>query len=595
MKDPAAPDLDPTRSARYAPRVRIALAQIDTTVGAFEENAAAAERAALAAADQGAQLVVFPELTLPGYPPKDLLELREFAARGEQVLSKLSREPVFRRIAGLVGFAQAHEGPGAGLYNAAALLQDGAVKAVARKILLPTYDVFDEARYFDPGAEATVVEVAGVRVGVSICEDLWNDKVFWRKPRYLRDPIEEMVARGAQCIVNLSASPYALGKPEHRRRMIGAAARRHGVAIAICNLVGGNDSLLFDGRSAVFAADGAKVAEAAAFEEALLVAALPEGRRAERPANQGVAGSREAARDAEHALAVAAGYDSDLSDDSCAELVKALTLGIRDYAAKTGFRSAVLGLSGGIDSALTAVLAARALGPAQVTGIAMPSRYTASMSNDDARLLAERLGIRFLTLAIEPIFSAYLAALAPVFAGLKPDVTEENLQARIRGTLLMAHSNKTGALLLSTGNKSELGTGFCTLYGDMAGGLAAIGDLPKTAVYAVSRYLNRQGAEVIPERIIDRPPTAELRENQTDQDTLPPYADLDRVLRGHVEEHLGVEALIARGEPAPLVRRVLKLVVGSEYKRRQAAPVLRVSARAFGDGWRFPIAQRYRA
>jgi NAD+ synthase (glutamine-hydrolysing) len=596
MKDPAAPDLDPTRSARYAPRVRIALAQIDTTVGAFEENAAAAERAALAAADQGAQLVVFPELTLPGYPPKDLLELREFAARGEQVLSKLSREPVFRRIAGLVGFAQAHEGPGAGLYNAAALLQDGAVKAVARKILLPTYDVFDEARYFDPGAEATVVEVAGVRVGVSICEDLWNDKVFWRKPRYLRDPIEEMVARGAQCIVNLSASPYALGKPEHRRRMIGAAARRHGVAIAICNLVGGNDSLLFDGRSAVFAADGAKVAEAAAFEEALLVAALPEGRRAERPASQGVAGgSREAARDAEHALAVAAGYDSDLSDDSCAELVKALTLGIRDYAAKTGFRSAVLGLSGGIDSALTAVLAARALGPAQVTGIAMPSRYTASMSNDDARLLAERLGIRFLTLAIEPIFSAYLAALAPVFAGLKPDVTEENLQARIRGTLLMAHSNKTGALLLSTGNKSELGTGFCTLYGDMAGGLAAIGDLPKTAVYAVSRYLNRQGAEVIPERIIDRPPTAELRENQTDQDTLPPYADLDRVLRGHVEEHLGVEALIARGEPAPLVRRVLKLVVGSEYKRRQAAPVLRVSARAFGDGWRFPIAQRYRA
>jgi NAD+ synthase (glutamine-hydrolysing) len=575
--------------------VRIALAQIDTTVGAFEENAAAAERAALAAVDQGAQLVVFPELTLPGYPPKDLLELREFVARGEQVLNKLSQEPVFRRIAGLVGFAQAHDGPGAGLYNAAALLQDGTVKAVARKILLPTYDVFDEARYFDPGAEPTVVEVAGVRVGVSICEDLWNDKVFWRKPRYLRDPIEELVARGAQCIVNLSASPYALGKPEHRRRMIAAAARRHGVAIATCNLVGGNDSLLFDGRSAVFAADGAKVAEAAAFEEALLVASLPEGRRAERPASQGVGGSREHARDAEHALAVAAGYDSDLSDDSCAELVKALTLGIRDYAAKTGFRSAVLGLSGGIDSALTAVLAARALGPAQVTGIAMPSRYTASMSNDDARLLAERLKIRFLTLEIEPIFSAYLAALTPVFAGLKPDVTEENLQARIRGTLLMAHSNKTGALLLSTGNKSELGTGFCTLYGDMAGGLAAIGDLPKTAVYAVSRYLNRQGAEVIPGRILERPPTAELRENQTDQDTLPPYADLDRVLRGHVEEHLGVEALIARGEPAPLVRRVLKLVVGSEYKRRQAAPVLRVSARAFGDGWRFPIAQRYRA
>jgi NAD+ synthase (glutamine-hydrolysing) len=589
------PVLDPTRSARYAPRVRIALAQLDTTVGAFEENAAAAERAALAAADQGAQLVVFPELTLPGYPPKDLLELREFVARGEQVLNKLSQEPVFRRIAGLVGFAQAHDGPGAGLYNAAALLQDGAVKAVARKILLPTYDVFDEARYFDPGAEPTIVEIAGVQVGVSICEDLWNDKVFWRKPRYLRDPIEELVARGAQCIVNLSASPYALGKPEHRRRMIAAAARRHGVAIATCNLVGGNDSLLFDGRSAVFAADGATVTEAAAFEEALLVASLPEGRRAERPVSEAMGGPREHARHTEHALAVAAGYDSDLSDDSCAELVKALTLGIRDYAAKTGFRSAVLGLSGGIDSALTAVLAARALGPAQVTGIAMPSRYTASMSNEDARLLAERLKIRFLKIEIEPIFSAYLAALDQVLAGLKPDVTEENLQARIRGTLLMAHSNKTGALLLSTGNKSELGTGFCTLYGDMAGGLAAIGDLPKTAVYAVSRYLNRQGEGVIPERILERPPTAELRENQTDQDTLPPYTELDRVLRGHIEEHLGVEALIERGEPAPLVRRVLKLVVGSEYKRRQAAPVLRVSARAFGDGWRFPIAQRYRA
>ncbi|GAC1344691.1 MAG: NAD+ synthase [Myxococcales bacterium] len=574
--------------------MRIALAQLDTTVGALEENAAAAERAALAAAGQGAQLVVFPELTLPGYPPKDLLELREFVARGEQVLRKLAQQPVFRRIAGLVGFAQAHEDPGAGLYNAAAWLHDGAVQAVARKILLPTYDVFDEARYFDPGAEATIVEIGGVRVGVSICEDLWNDKVFWRRPRYPRDPVEELVARGAHCIVNLSASPYALGKPSHRRRMIGAAARRHGVAIASCNLVGGNDSLLFDGRSAIFAADGTASAEAAAFEEALLVGDLPAGPRAARR-EETTQASRGAAPAGEHALAVASGYDSDLSDASCDDLVKALTLGIRDYAAKTGFRSAVLGLSGGIDSALTAVLAARALGPAQVTGIAMPSRYTAAMSNDDARLLAERLGIRFLTLAIEPIFSAFLGALAPVFTGLKPDVTEENLQARIRGTLLMAHSNKTGALLLSTGNKSELGTGFCTLYGDMAGGLAAIGDLPKTAVYAVSRFLNRSGSEVIPARILDRPPTAELRENQTDQDTLPPYADLDRVLRGHVEEHLGAEALIARGEPAALVRRVLQLVVGSEYKRRQAAPVLRVSARAFGEGWRFPIAQRYRS
>jgi NAD+ synthase (glutamine-hydrolysing) len=374
--------------------------------------------------------------------------------------------------------------------------------------------------------------------------------------------------------------------------MIGATARRHGVPIALCNLVGGNDSILFDGRSAVFRPDGSLAAEAKAFQEDLLIAEMPA------PAPAGDPSERRNARtlhdDERHALAVVSAYESRLDDAACEELVAALTLGIRDYAAKTGFRGAVLGISGGIDSALTAVLAARALGPAQVTGIAMPSRYTASMSNDDARVLCERLGIGFLTIPIEPIFSAYLAALAPAFAGLKSDVTEENLQARIRGTLLMAHSNKTGALLLSTGNKSELGTGFCTLYGDMAGGLACIGDLPKTAVYAVADWLNRQGREIIPRRILDRPPTAELRENQTDQDTLPPYADLDRVLRGHVEEHLGAEALIARGEPEALVRRVLKLVVGSEYKRRQAAPVLRVTPRAFGEGWRFPIAQRYR-
>ena len=271
-----------------------------------------------------------------------------------------------------------------------------------------------------------------------------------------------------------------------------------------------------------------------------------------------------------------------------------MTLGIRDYARKTGFRSAVLGLSGGVDSALTAVLAARALGPRQVAGIAMPSRYTASMSNEDAKTLAERLGIVFHDVAIEPIFHAYLQALEPIFRGRKPDVTEENLQARIRGMLLMAYSNKTGALLLSTGNKSELATGFCTLYGDMAGGLAAIGDLSKTAVYALARWFNSQGKEIIPQRILTRPPTAELRENQTDQDTLPPYDELDRVLRGHVEEHLGVGELTARGMPEDLVRRVLKLVVQSEYKRRQAAPVLRVTARAFGEGWRFPIAHGYR-
>ena len=586
-------------------RMKIALAQIDTTVGAFAANAAAIAQKSREAADSGAQLVLFPELTLCGYPPKDLLALGEFVQRQLATLEELAADSVFRRTAALVGFSEPHRGDGAGLFNACALLHDGKVAAVARKSLLPTYDVFDEARYFDPSPEVTVVEVAGVRVGVSICEDLWNDKLFWQMPRYARDPIEELARQGAQILVNLSASPYALGKVSVRREMASATARRHGVPVALCNLVGGNDSLVFDGNSLAVAADGRIVVEAPGFEERLLVAELvPKEAPAKTPAQSAPLGREkpDPGRRAEQivepeahprALAVVSAYELDLSDSACAELASALTLGIRDYAHKTGFRGVVLGLSGGIDSALTAVLAARALGSQNVTGFAMPSRYTASMSNDDAALLAQRLGIAFHTIEIEPIFRACLQALEPIFRGRKPDVTEENLQARIRGMLLMAYSNKTGALLLSTGNKSELATGFCTLYGDMAGGLAAIGDLSKTAVYAVARWFNRHQSELIPERILTRPPTAELRENQTDQDTLPPYDQLDRVLRGHVEEHLGVGELTERGLPEDLVRRVLKLVVQSEYKRRQAAPVLRVTARAFGEGWRFPIAHGY--
>jgi NAD+ synthase (glutamine-hydrolysing) len=588
--------------------MRIALAQVDTTVGAFAENARSVVERSRAAAAQGAQLVVFPELTLCGYPPKDLLALREFVERQMRSLEDLARDPALSRIAALVGFAEPHQGEGAGLFNACALLSAGRIEAVARKSLLPTYDVFDEARYFDPSPEVAVVEVSGVRVGVSICEDLWNDKFFWQKPRYTRDPIDEIEAKGAQVLVNLSASPYALGKVARRREMVSAAARRHGFPIALCNLVGGNDSLVFDGNSIAVSASGEVLAHAPGFEEALTIVDV-EPRRPTVASRSSGAPLGQARPDPHQkvasligpatvpttppALAVVSSYELDLSDAGCAELAAALTLGIRDYARKTGFTGAVLGLSGGIDSALTAVLAARALGPRNVTGIAMPSRYTADMSNEDARLLAANLGLHFHVIEIEPIFQAYLRALEPIFAGRKPDVTEENLQARIRGTLLMAHSNKTGALLLSTGNKSELATGFCTLYGDMAGGLAAIGDLSKTAVYALARWFNRQGEPLIPERILTRPPTAELRENQTDQDTLPPYDELDKVLRGHIEEHLGVGELTARGLPDDLVRRVLKLVVRSEYKRRQAAPVLRVTARAFGEGWRFPIAHGY--
>jgi NAD+ synthase (glutamine-hydrolysing) len=586
--------------------MKIALAQIDTTVGAFADNAAAIVRQAREAADAGAQLVLFPELTLCGYPPKDLLVLREFVQRQLATLDQLAADPVFGRVPALIGFAEPHRGEGAGLFNACALLRDGRIAALARKSLLPTYDVFDEARYFDPSPEVTVVEVAGVRVGLSICEDLWNDKLFWEKPRYTRDPVEELARQGAQVLVNLSASPYALGKTQVRRDMVAAAARRHGMPIALCNLVGGNDSLVFDGRSLAVSARGETLTEAPGFEERLIFADLsPKFSPAAAPPSTPPLGREKpdpscrtehvlAAKPDPGALAVVSAYELDLSDAGCAELAAALTLGIRDYARKTGFRTAVLGLSGGVDSALTAVLAARALGPLNVTAMAMPSRYTASMSNEDAAVLAGRLGIHFHTIAIEPIFQSYLLALEPIFRGRKPDVTEENLQARIRGTLLMAYSNKTGALLLSTGNKSELATGFSTLYGDMAGGLAPIGDLSKTAVYALARWFNRQGREVIPDRILTRPPTAELRENQTDQDTLPPYDQLDRVLRGHVEERLGVGELTGRGIPEDLTRRVLKLVVQSEYKRRQAAPVLRVTARAFGEGWRFPIAHAYR-
>jgi len=443
-----------------------------------------------------------------------------------------------------------------------------------------------------------VMEIGGARIGVTICEDLWNDKQFWRAPRYLRDPVEELAARGAQAIVNLSASPYAMGKPSVRRQMVAAAARRHRVPIAVCYLVGGNDSLIFDGRSLLVGAGGELQREAAAFSEELLFGELQPNPEAARPVASAPEGGSSIIGDERKepsggALAVVASYEADLSDETCRDLADALTLGIRDYALKTGFKSAVLGLSGGVDSALTAVLAARALGPDNVTTIAMPSRFTMPMSNEDAEVLARRLGVHFHSISIEPMFQAFQTALAPLFEGKKPDVTEENLQARIRGMLLMAFSNKNGALLISTGNKSELATGFCTPYGDMAGGLTAIGDLSKTAVYALSRWFNEE-RELIPERILIRPPTAELRENQTDQDTLPPYDELDRVLRGHIEEHLGARSLIARGFPEPLVRRVLKLVVQSEYKRRQAAPALRVTARAFGEGWRFPIAQRYR-
>jgi NAD+ synthase (glutamine-hydrolysing) len=544
--------------------LRVAAAQIDTTVGDFDGNCRRVRQETERARASGARLVAFPELTLTGYPPRDLLELESFLRRGERALAELAAPAEWSKgIAVVFGFAERHPGPGAGVYNAAAVLQDGRV-AVAHKMLLPSYDVFDEGRYFDPGEAPTRVEVAGTRVGVTICEDCWNDKSFWAHPRYGGDPIELLGAQGVDLIVNISASPYSIGKPRLREQMLGAASRRHGVPMLYVNLVGGNDSLVFDGRSLLLDRGGAVVARGPAFQEGLLVAA--EGLAPPLPA---------------------AGSDGELS-----EILDALDVGIRDYAAKTGFKSALLGLSGGVDSALTACLAARALGAANVHGVALPSRYTADMSTEDAAALAKALGIHFEVIPIEPVFSSFLGSLAPSFAGRPPDVTEENLQARIRGTILMALSNKRGQLLLSTGNKSELSVGYCTLYGDMAGGLAAIGDLPKTLVYRLARHLNRERA-VIPERTITRPPTAELKPGQTDQDSLPPYETLDEIMRLSVEERRSSDEIVALGFPQADVQRVLGLLVRSEYKRRQAAPVLRVTSRAFGEGWRFPIAQRY--
>lgn len=579
--------------------MRVALAQFDTTIGAFDRNLGALRRAADEAAAAGARLLVAPELTVCGYPPRDFLEHAEFQAAADAALARFVAGPLPPNLAVVLGAVESHPGEGVGLWNGAVVVDGGRVVARARKALLPTYDVFDEGRYFDPGPGPCLVELDGVRVGVTICEDLWNDKLFWPRRRYLRDPLAELAALGAELVVNLSASPYAVGKPELRERMVAAAAKRHGLPVALANLVGGNDSLVFDGRSFAVDAAGTVLARAPAFREAVTLVELgPAPRRAAPAEDASPAHVAPAARPTRgEATLLVTPQAADLTPAQLDELLEALVVGTRDYARKTGFSSAVLGLSGGVDSALVAVVAARAFEPGRVTCVAMPSRYTAAMSNDDARTLATRLGVRFLTIPIEQPFAAYLETLAPTFAGRPADVAEENLQARVRGATIMALSNKFGQLPLTTGNKSELATGYCTLYGDMSGGLAVIGDLPKTVVYAICRRVNatHPGGALIPERILTRPPTAELREHQTDQDTLPPYEVLDRVLRRYVEARESAEE-IARAEPdiAPgTIDRILRLVRRNEYKRRQAAPVLRVTPRAFGEGWRFPIAHAF--
>ncbi|HXB72818.1 MAG TPA: NAD+ synthase [Candidatus Acidoferrales bacterium] len=553
--------------------MRIALLQINPTAGDLEGNASLIIRGVRAAREQGADLVVTPELALMGYLPRDLLMNQGFVRRGCEMLTRIAGElrdapPL------LVGVATPNPSDvGRPLFNSAVLLQDGTVGQAFHKSLLPTYDVFDEDRYFEPFLGVQILELKGRRLGISICEDVWNDRDFWKRRRYHQDPIEALAQAGAQSIVNLSASPFYVGKQILREQMLGHMARKYGLPMAIVNQVGANDDLIFDGRSAAFDAEGRLIARAKGFAEDLLLVDLE-------------------AVDLE-AVDLEAGTGSIAPDDfePEAEIWNALVLGVRDYARKTRFRRVLLGLSGGIDSALTAAIAADAMGPENVLGVMMPSTYSSQGSVDDSVEVARNLGIQLITLAISGIMKTYDTVLADIFRGLAADVTEENIQSRIRGNLLMALSNKFGSLLLTTGNKSEMSVGYCTLYGDMNGGLAVIADLPKMMVYRVARWRNRRKAD-IPEAILQKAPSAELRPDQKDQDSLPPYDLLDEILELHVEQCRSAEEIIAAGYDEQTVRRVLRLVRMAEFKRKQAAPVLKVTSRAFGTGWRMPIVRQ---
>ena len=543
--------------------MRVGLLQINPTAGDIPGNSALIVRGARNAQAAGADLVVTPELALMGYLPRDLLMSPGFVRRSCQELTRIAVElkdapPM------LVGVATPNPSDmGRPLFNSAVLLKNGVVGQAFHKTLLPTYDVFDEDRYFEPAQEPGILELDGCRLGISICEDVWNDRDFWHRRRYHHDPIEQLAQAGAQAIINLSASPFTVEKQLLRERMLGQMAQKYGLPLAWVNQVGGNDDLIFDGRSGAFDAQGRMFARAKGFAEDLVVVDLT--------ASTGTIA------------------EDDFTPE--AEIWNALVLGVRDYARKTRFTKVLLGLSGGVDSALTAAIAADAMGAENVLGVMMPSRYSSRGSVDDSVELARNLGIQILELPISGIMGTYDEVLADAFAGRKADVTEENIQSRIRGNLLMALSNKFGSLLLTTGNKSEMSVGYCTLYGDMNGGLAVIADLPKMMVYRVCNWRSRRKAD-IPEQILTKAPSAELRPDQKDQDSLPPYELLDQILELHVEQCQSAEEIIARGFDEDTVRRVLRLVRIAEFKRKQAAPVLKVTSRAFGTGWRMPIVRQ---
>ena len=546
--------------------MKIGFAQINPTVGDlrgnFEKIAGAYDQLARA----GADIVIAPELAVTGYPPQDLVFKSRFVPENLAVLDQLQKR--LNKPALLVGFVDRNEGRGKPFHNAAAFLQAGEPLQKTHKSLLPTYDVFDEDRYFEPAREIAPLKFRGRRIGVTICEDIWTER-YLPRPFYDVDPVRALVAQEAEMILNVSASPFSLRKPAVRREMISGLAGTYQRPIFYCNAVGGNDELVFDGNSIAVNARGQLLAQLPAFEEASVIVDSESVQAPEIP-----------------------------SADIVQELYSALRLGLRDYLAKCGFKSAVLGLSGGIDSAVVAAIAVDALGPNNVTGVSMPSQFSSRGSILDALALAKNLRIQCLEIPIADAFAVFKAQFKEVFAGRTEDATEENMQARLRGMTLMALSNKFGHIVLSTGNKSELAVGYCTIYGDMAGGLGVISDVPKTMIYELARFINSEASragkgEIIPASTIEKPPSAELRPNQKDQDTLPPYDVLDAILRLHVEDNLSVAEIVAQGFDEKTVRWVQRRVDLNEYKRAQAAPGLKVTSRAFGVGRRMPIAQRY--
>ncbi len=543
--------------------MKVALAQIDTTVGDIGGNEEKILQAYSRGVAAGVDLVILPELATTGYPPRDLLLKSGFVSKNLEALDRLAAAT--KKVALLTGYVGRNEKrPGREFTNSVALLQGGKIIATRVKTLLPTYDVFDEDRYFEPAIENSALEFNGGKIGLTVCEDVWNDEDFWRDRRYRRNPAIELAETGARVIFNVSASPWHLGKNKVRREMLSQLAAKAKAPLVYCNLVGGNDELVFDGASLAFNARGELLAEGKMFEEDFIVVDLDKA-----PA-------------IEH---------KPLPDEE--KVYKALVLGLRDYLHKCGFKSALLGLSGGIDSALTAVIAVDALGRENVRGVSLPSQFSSQGSLDDARILAENLDIQYDVVPIQPMFLASKEQLKNVFAGRPEDTAEENIQARLRGVILMAMSNKFGSLLLTTGNKSELAVGYCTLYGDMCGGLAVISDVPKTMVYRISKWINRE-REIIPAASITKAPSAELRPNQTDQDSLPPYDVLDAILEDYVVNCRSAAEMIKSGFDEQTVRRVVRLIDFNEYKRRQAAPGLKVTSKAFGVGRRIPIAQKFR-